>query len=250
MGIPDLFKTAASYLDFVVDFLSFRGLYTYALKNATSDVLVSYFICGFAMARFLDLINPIRKAVDDLPVLVRDYDFDDSDLWHFRGQDGKLKNVNMASEPAFSPMVRSLIGNFGLHLFLLLSTGILGVQPLGLKVTLNATLAFNAVYLPIASFVEPFSTLGRKLMKNTTSSRPELLGSLCLAATSFLFGLGAECYRFWSMSQLHGLSPRRLAIPVACYWGISLLVLLCYLITKALMTARRRRRFSEEFANL
>jgi hypothetical protein len=43
MSIPDLFKTAAAYLDFVVDFLAFRGLAVYSLQDSTSYILVGFF---------------------------------------------------------------------------------------------------------------------------------------------------------------------------------------------------------------
>lgn len=242
MGIPDLFKTAATYLDFVVDFLSFRGLVSFSLKDSTSYVLVSFYVCGFGIARFLELADPFRKKVDEAAIFEEEYDV--------LAERTKFNRIYLSSEPAFSPLVRTLYGNLGFHIFLVLSSGMFGVQPISAKVTLNATLAFNAVFLPFAAFIEPFRILGLKLMKDASSSRSATLIGLLIAVVISMLNLGSEIYRFWAMAELHGIGISRLAIPVVSYWSLWLCLLICFWGTRSFLKHLDRRRSRKEWADI
>lgn len=244
MGIPDLFKTVASYLDFVPNFLLFQGLDTYVLQSSTSYVLVSYYVCGFALARFFEASDPLRKLVSHTQIPAEREEAEGLPDYPRRGK-GNVQIVE--PEPIFSPLIRSIWGNLGFHLFLVLSFSILGVKPAGIANTVNSILAFNAVYLPVAAFIEPFRAAGKIFSIHPHPTRAESLGGLLLLGLPMLLGLLSEIYRFWSMAKLHGIEPFRFLVPAGVYWGLALSTWIGYGVVSAIVRARRRRRTFENW---
>jgi len=194
MQFPDLFKVIADYVGFVVDFLAFRGLRDYALKPAVDPVLAAYFVVGVLFAyllstarrfpgyeKHLEAGTPKRAPSGTTTAPLKEHS---SDMALF--------------------IMASMLGAVVVHWLFVLGNAVLGGDEFGsVKATLNATLAWNAVFHPLNAFAKKCSVL-LQAAREKGSVRPRVAGTL--GGVLVLVPLALVTQWIHAMATVHGTS--------------------------------------------
>jgi hypothetical protein len=196
MQIPDLFKVLADYLGFAADFLSFRGMERYRMSESVDPTLAAYFVAGvliaylFATARRFPGYQPLAEARQAaLPP---------------SSSDDSLKSYG-ADMTRF--IILSAVGTVVAHWFLCVAAWVVGGAPMGgINATMNAALATNAVYHPIAAVLTRLRMeLERAAEKRKLRPRSAAIVSLTLLVVPCLL----LSYWIYALASVHGLGLGR-----------------------------------------
>lgn len=149
MQVPDIFKILADYLEFACDLLACRGLEPYARKGVIDPQLVAYCVTGVALAYLLSSAKKIPGY--------------EQQVVEKRARAGQPKAkpnrrpwaAGMGTGSDMVIFVLCLfLGAAVVHPFLVLVNGWVGSGELGtVKDTINAGLAFGAVWHPIRALL-------------------------------------------------------------------------------------------------
>lgn len=175
MQFPDLFKVLADYLGFVADFLSCRCMETHIGKRVVDPALASYFVAGVLIAYLFATATRVPG-----------YESNSRGAAGFGSARAQTPSEPFKEQTA--DMVRfvlvSILGAALAHFCLLAANWIVGgVAVSSMQTTINAALAFNAVY-------HPANAIAKNLSRVLRNARDE--GRVkARAATAFLVLLGA-----------------------------------------------------------
>ena len=200
MEIKALFEILASYMDFVIDFLRSSGMEAYMRAGSVSAQLVSYFIAGVLIAYIIAKLKAIpgyQKLIEQEPAPAGR----PQTIVAILPAGDETREADMA---AF--VVGSFVGALCFHGFLLAYSRVVGQSSLGsAKDTLNAVLAFNAVYHPLNALALKISPRLKSLMQ-PTSGRGCALTALTLYLVLVLLQCASLYYLDYALAAVHGTS--------------------------------------------
>lgn len=213
MQFPDLFQILADFLSFVADFLSVRGMDKYLRQETVDAGLAAYFVTGVLIAylfatakRFPGYEWLLRRARGRRRALVV------GDVDPIAGHGADMARYAIVS------ILGAIVG----HVLLVAASRLLGGEELGgLRVTMNAALAWNAVYHPLNAMLQ----LARRSAEKAHLARLLRPG----AGRLLVISLGVlphllNVYWIYALAAVHGTTVPRMALLFGLSVGGILLV--------------------------
>lgn len=217
MDITELFDIFARYIDFSIDFLSFNGMERYSQSNSINPDLTAFFIFGLTIAYLIaratkvpgyeSIIRKSSSASDIAQAEAKKNNQDNSDLILFA--------------------VMSVGGALIFHLVVAATQSIGQNMQLGsIKDTINAVLAYNAVYYPLNSLaMRLFHREGLPAFIPLIRRRSVALGCFALLFLLIVaFYGGSLIYLVYAFISVHGIEVGSVIVPVAILALIGLIL--------------------------
>jgi len=221
MEFTDIFRILADYFNFSVDFAQSRGLEPFVLKGLVDPTLFSFFVVGLVLAYAIGKIKelPAYAGATANPA--------SSASNHVTTPEG-VDTVSLGALTLLGIILGVLY-----HWYMVGFARVFDLPLRGnVKDTLNALLAFNALF-------NPFNAIWHRILAwlkariATKPPRPILILIMILIVAMIGLQLGALYYLTWCIATLQGLTFRQLLWPVLSFSVLS--VIGVYVLLGALM---------------
>ena len=218
MDIANLFNILAAYTDFLLDFLSFRGMDKYAGLQKISEQLVAFAVVGVSIAYIVSLAKGIPQYQRSKPSGQQA----PSSMTTSDKEEASPKKLE-ASE-IFRFVLLSFVGALSVHWIFELYSHIFGSFGMGsVRDTMNATIAYNAGYHPFKALIARVQEYGKGLPKRVPGRH---LASSVIQIVSNFLDVAFLAYFFYALGAVYKVSVKSLILPMLFDVAVIIIVII------------------------